>query len=335
MSLFRDTLRPPAHPVGRRRSSATSPRSAPSSSPTRSSDAGSAARSMNRFVAAREGIGRRLRRERTMGRLGRAVPVRQRSRWRPRSTSVLAASQEALPGDLLYPLKRQRRAASRAGPARPSPGRPGGVRARRAHRRARRLAERGDDARVAALARHRERDYEAFVDAEPSRTQARTSTTSPCWRRSSIGCRSPRRQRSRAPSSARRAGRTAVLDELLERLPEPAQAAIEVIERPAGRRRDRPTTGSADAPTVPQGGATGGSTADRRRRAGGDGRAGSYAGADASPGQDATPTPSRARGRRASRNGADADADHDAGDSTRTPARRRPGLPIPRHQKTG
>ena len=60
---------------------------------------------LNRFVAAREGIlpaaGRR-----GMGRLGRAV-LHASLVTAVFASSVLAASQEALPGDLLYPLKLQ------------------------------------------------------------------------------------------------------------------------------------------------------------------------------------------------------------------------------------
>lgn len=59
---------------------------------------------LNRYVAVREGIGATPQ-HRSMGRLGRAILYASFT-LAVTSTSVLAASQEALPGDLLYPLKR-------------------------------------------------------------------------------------------------------------------------------------------------------------------------------------------------------------------------------------
>ena len=64
---------------------------------------------VNRFVAAREGIGRPARTSgisRQMGRLGRACLYASFALG-VTGTAVLAASESALPGDLLYPLKQR------------------------------------------------------------------------------------------------------------------------------------------------------------------------------------------------------------------------------------
>ena len=77
------------------------------SSPTRSSGAASAPLRVNQFVAAREGIaspGRTGIARRQMGRVGRACLYASFTLG-VSAASVMAASQEALPGDLLYPLK--------------------------------------------------------------------------------------------------------------------------------------------------------------------------------------------------------------------------------------
>lgn len=60
---------------------------------------------VNRYVATREGLGAGER-SRHMGRLGRAVLYASFS-LAVTVTSVMSASQEALPGEVLYPLKRQ------------------------------------------------------------------------------------------------------------------------------------------------------------------------------------------------------------------------------------
>jgi len=103
MSLFRDSLRPPPlasdaavrryleliraelepDPLFRRRLRGTV---------------------VNRFVAAREGLVEPARRGSAMGKLGRAVLYASFT-LALSVTSVMAASQQALPGDLLYPLK--------------------------------------------------------------------------------------------------------------------------------------------------------------------------------------------------------------------------------------
>lgn len=61
---------------------------------------------VNRYVAAREGMATAAPRSRSMGKLGRAVLYASFT-LALTTTSVLAASQEAIPGDLLYSLKRQ------------------------------------------------------------------------------------------------------------------------------------------------------------------------------------------------------------------------------------
>jgi hypothetical protein len=60
---------------------------------------------MNRYVAAREGMAGAVPQRRSMGKLGRAVLYASFT-IALSTTSVLAASQVALPGDALYPLKR-------------------------------------------------------------------------------------------------------------------------------------------------------------------------------------------------------------------------------------
>jgi hypothetical protein len=61
---------------------------------------------MNRYVAAREGHVAARAMPRRMGRLGRAVLYASFT-LAVSFTSVMAASEEAIPGDVLYPLKRQ------------------------------------------------------------------------------------------------------------------------------------------------------------------------------------------------------------------------------------
>jgi hypothetical protein len=61
---------------------------------------------VNRYVAIREGVEAAPARGREMGRLGRAVLYASFT-LAVSVTGVMAASQEALPGDPLYPLKRQ------------------------------------------------------------------------------------------------------------------------------------------------------------------------------------------------------------------------------------
>lgn len=63
-------------------------------------------RVVNQYVALREGIGVAHPHRREMGKLGRAVLYASLT-FAVSVTGVMAASQEALPGDALYPLKRQ------------------------------------------------------------------------------------------------------------------------------------------------------------------------------------------------------------------------------------
>jgi hypothetical protein len=117
------------------------------------------------------------------------------------TTSVLAASQEAVPGDVLYPLKRHVESLRvQVLPAHLQDDLAAYELAERIGELAV-LAERGDDARVAGLAAIVERDYEAFVEISQA-----------------------------TPGSKNH--QLTVLSALVERLPEPAQAAIaEVIEQ--------------------------------------------------------------------------------------------------------
>lgn len=154
---------------------------------------------MNRYVATREGMVETPHR-RSMGRVGRAVLYASFA-LAATTTSVLAASQEAVPGDLLYPLKRHVESLRvQVLPAHLQDDLAAYELTERIGELAV-LAERGDDARVAGLAAIVERDYEAFVEI----SQATPGSNS---------------------------HQLTVLSALMERLPEPAQAAIaEVIER--------------------------------------------------------------------------------------------------------
>jgi hypothetical protein len=184
---------------------------------------------MNQYVAAREGIGAAAVPRRRMGTLGRAVLYASFT-LAVSATSVLAASQEALPGDLLYPLKRQvERLRVQVLPAHLQDDLAVYELAERIDELAA-LAERGDVARVAALAAVVEQDYLELLEA--------TSDV--------------------AGSS----DRLLVLAGLMERLPEPAQAALErVQERLAAQdaRHDAANGTSTDRPEP--GAASGGAAA--------------------------------------------------------------------------
>jgi hypothetical protein len=240
---------------------------------------------VNRYVAAREGIGARPER-RSMGTLGRGV-LYVTFTLAVTSTSVLAASQEALPGDLLYPLKRHVETLRvQVLPAHLHDDLAAMALAERINELAH-LAERGEWALVAIQAAAVEHDYEAFLllaDAAPPGANDRYLT---------------------------------VLAGLVERLPDGARAAVEaVIERRSGSDPTQPQ-GRPDGP-VP--GATGGSTS-----AGG--AAGGQAGSPASsPGLDPTdatpepkptksprpePTPPEPQGSEGAASGADPDAGDD------------------------
>jgi hypothetical protein len=239
---------------------------------------------MNRYVAVREGIGATPAR-RSMGTLGRAV-LYATFTLAVTSTSVLAASQEALPGDLLYPLKRHIETLRvQILPAHLHDDLAALSLAERIKELAR-LAERGEWSLVAIQAEEVEQEYDAFLllaDAAPPGSNDRYLT---------------------------------VLAGLVERLPDGARAAVEaVIERRSG-----------DDPTQPQGrpdgpapGATGGSGS----AGGAGGQAGSPA---SSPGLDPTdatpepkptksprpePTPPEPQGSEGAASGADPDAGDD------------------------
>lgn len=116
---------------------------------------------MNRYVAGREGIGAAPQR-RSMGRLGRAVLYASFT-LALSTTSVLAVSQEALPGDLLYPLKRQvERLRMEVLPAELHHDLAAYELAERIDELAR-LSERGDTTRIASTAAVVVEDYEAFL----------------------------------------------------------------------------------------------------------------------------------------------------------------------------
>ena len=169
---------------------------------------------VNRFVAAREGMvitpqGR------SMGRLGRAVLYASLT-LALSATSVLAASQEALPGDLLYPLKRQvEDLRMEVVPAHLHHDLAAYELAERIDELAR-LTELGDATRAASMAAIVAAGYEAFLaEADAAGLVADDRYLS-------------------------------VLTALLDRLPEPAQDAVEaVIDRaPSHGRAPNPEPGS-------------------------------------------------------------------------------------------
>lgn len=117
---------------------------------------------VNRYVAAREGMASAAPRSRSMGKLGRAVLYASFT-LALTTTSVLAASQEAIPGDLLYPLKRQvERLRVQVLPAPLQHDLAAYELAERIDELAR-LTERGDTARIAATAAVVAAEYEAFI----------------------------------------------------------------------------------------------------------------------------------------------------------------------------
>jgi hypothetical protein len=119
---------------------------------------------LNRYVAAREGIGDAPTAARTMGRLGRAVLYASFT-LAFSVTGVMAASQEALPGELLYPLKRQvEELRFQVLPAHLHDDLATYALGERIHE-LDELAERGDWDRVIALAGTIEQDYLALADA--------------------------------------------------------------------------------------------------------------------------------------------------------------------------
>jgi hypothetical protein len=105
MSLFRDSLRPPAifsDEAVERYLAAIRAELRPDPQFRRRLRG----QVLNRYVAVREGIGDTPTAARSMGRLGRAV-LYATFTLAFSVTGVMAASQDALPGEFLYPLKRQ------------------------------------------------------------------------------------------------------------------------------------------------------------------------------------------------------------------------------------
>ena len=188
---------------------------------------------MNRYVAAREGIGARPAR-RSMGPLGRAV-LYATFTLAVTSTSVLAASQEALPGDLLYPLKRHVEALRvQVLPTHLHDDLAALALAERINELGH-LAERGDWGRVAIQAAAVEHDYDAFLllaDAAPPGSNERYLT---------------------------------VLAGLVDRLPDQARAAVQaVIDRGSDIDPTYPAQGGpngevprGNSESTPAGGAAG------------------------------------------------------------------------------
>ena len=173
---------------------------------------------MNRYVAAREGMVATPR-SRSMGKLGRAVLYASFT-LALSGTSVLAASQQALPGDLLYPLKRQvETLRMEVLPAHLHHDLAAYELAERIDELAR-LTQLGDVPRAAALAAVVAEDYEAFLaeaDAAGDVSDDRYLT---------------------------------VLTALLDRLPEPAQEAIQaVIDRAPSHGGPSPTGGQPSVPS--------------------------------------------------------------------------------------
>ena len=203
---------------------------------------------MNRYVARREGMVA-VPRNRSMGRLGRAVLYASFT-LALSTTTVLAASQEALPGDPLYALKRQvEDLRVQILPADLHDDLAAYALAERIDELAR-LAVRGDWARVESLAITVEHDFAAFV--------ARADTD-------------------RSDSNDKY---LIVLNGLLARLPDPAREAVEgVIDRASVR----------DA-APPERGARGGGTPATGNRGGSDGTSPSVGGPadNASGGSDRT-----------------------------------------------
>ncbi|MDQ2673729.1 MAG: DUF5667 domain-containing protein, partial [Chloroflexota bacterium] len=117
---------------------------------------------MNRYVAAREGRADATPRRRSMGKLGRAVLYASFT-LALSTTSVLAASQIALPGDVLYPLKRHVESLRmEVLPAHLHHDLAAYELAERIDELAR-LTEKGDVARAAAMAAEVAQDYAAFL----------------------------------------------------------------------------------------------------------------------------------------------------------------------------
>jgi hypothetical protein len=169
MSLFHDSLRPPAifsDEAVERYLAAVRAELGPPDPHFRRRLRGQV---LNRYVAAREGIGAAPTAARSMGRLGRAVLYASFT-LAFSVTGVMAASQDALPGELLYSLKRQvEQLRVQVLPAHLHDDLATYALAERIHE-LDELAERGDWDRVIAVAETIEQDYLALADALESDT---------------------------------------------------------------------------------------------------------------------------------------------------------------------
>jgi Domain of unknown function (DUF5667) len=223
MSLFRGTLRPPAilSDEAVERYLATREELAPDPLFRRRLRG----EVMNRYVAAREGMAGAVPRRRSMGKLGRAVLYASFT-LALSTTSVLAASQISLPGDVLYPLKRHVESLRmEVLPAHLHHDLAAYELAERIDELAR-LTEKGDVARASALTAEVAADYEAFIEEADASGVVTEDRYLP------------------------------VLTALLDRLPEPAQAAVEaVIARAPSHGND--TSSGATGGTPPNHGAAG------------------------------------------------------------------------------
>ncbi len=153
---------------------------------------------MNRFVATREGLATAVPQRRSMGKLGRAVLYASFT-LALSATSVLAVSQTALPGDALYPLKRHvEELRMQVLPEHFHHDLAAYELAERIDELAR-LTERGDEARATALAAVVAADFEKFIaEADAAGVVADDRYVT-------------------------------VLTALLDRLPEPAQDAVQAV----------------------------------------------------------------------------------------------------------
>lgn len=202
---------------------------------------------VNRFVAIREGSHVRVRGRRQMGSLGRAVLYASFA-FAVSVTGVMAAAQEAMPGDALYPLKRQiERLRHDVLPAHLQDDLVAIELTERLEE-LEHLIRSGEAARADGLMVAIKADYAALA---------------------ALG-----------PGAGVLESRTVVLDALVDRLPEPARAAVEAViaEVGAGHAHGATTGGSGsnasdgapagggpgDAPSPPAGGGEGQAPSDGR-----------------------------------------------------------------------
>jgi hypothetical protein len=220
---------------------------------------------VNRFVAIREGSEPRVRGGRQMGSLGRAVLYASFA-FAVSVTGVMAAAQEAMPGDALYPLKRQiERLRHDVLPAHLQDDLVAIELTERLEELGY-LTRSGETARAEALMVAIKADYVALA---------------------ALG-----------PGAGVLESRNVVLDALVERLPEPARAAVEAViaEVGAGHAHGGVTGGGSGSNAA--GAPTGGEPGAAPSAPEGDGQApATPAGRDVSPKPDPTaePTPKPTR----------------------------------------